>query len=64
MVCGYALERRSGEAAKKQALAIFRGMTGAWPATDFFETKPAMPSREVRSRIKAEQIRFAKKRTA
>lgn len=64
MVCGYVLERREGEAARKQALAIYRGMTGAWPAAEFDTTEPAPPSPEVRSRIRAEQIRFSKRRAA
>lgn len=62
-VVGYVLERREGEAAKKQALAIYRGMTGEFPKGAWFEsTVPVAPSAEVRNRIRAEQIRFAKGR--
>lgn len=64
MVCGYVRERRDGEAARKQALAIYRQMTGAWPMTDFESTAPVAPTREVRNRIKAQQIAFAKRRKA
>jgi DNA repair protein RadD len=63
-VCGYVRERRDGEAARKQALAIYKQMTGAWPLTDFESTTPVAPSREVRGRIKAGQIAFAKRRQA
>lgn len=62
-VCGYVLERREGDAAKRQALAIYRGMTGEFPRGAWFEsTTPVAPSFEVRNRIRAEQIRFAKER--
>jgi superfamily II DNA or RNA helicase len=61
MVCGYVLERREGDAARKQALAIYRGMTGEFPKGAYWEnTKPIPPSQEVRNRIRSEQIRFAK----
>lgn len=59
-VVGYVLERRQGDHARRQALGIFKGMTGIWPSTDFFATRPVAPSVEVRSRIVASQIRFAK----
>lgn len=62
MVCGYVLERREGEAARKQALAIFKDMTGAWPMSDFNSTQPVDPTAEVRSRIRAQQIRFSHRR--
>jgi ribosomal protein L32 len=62
-VCGYVLERREGEAAKKQALAIYRGMTGSFPKGRWFDsTVPVEPTPEVRNRIRAEQIRFSKGR--
>lgn len=59
-VCGYVLERREGEAARKQALAIYKQMTGAWPTKDFFDTVPVQPTNEVRNKIRAGQIAFAK----
>lgn len=61
-VCGYALERREGEAARKQALAIYKDITGAWPMADFASTTPVTPSNEVRNRIRSQQIRFAHRR--
>lgn len=61
-VCGYVLERREGEAARKQALAIYKNMTGAWPIGEFDPAKAIPPCSEVRSRIRSEQIRFAKRR--
>lgn len=61
-VCGYVLERREGEAARKQALAIYKNMTGAWPMGDFDPAKAIPPCSEVRSRIRSEQIRFANRR--
>ena len=39
-VCAYVLERREGDAARKQALAIYKEMTGNWPLSDFNSTKP------------------------
>ena len=61
MVCGYARERREGEQAKKYALAIYRDMTGAFPQGKWFDsTRSVEPTPEVRSRIRAAQIRYAK----
>jgi DNA repair protein RadD len=60
MVCGYVLERREGDAARRQALAIFKELTNTWPAADFEHTVPISPSTEVRNRIRSSQIRFAK----
>lgn len=62
MVCGYVLERREGDAARKQALAIYKDMTGDFPRAKFENTEPVEPSTEVRNRIRSEQIRFAKRR--
>lgn len=64
MVCGYVRERREGEAARKQALAIFKELTNTWPSTDFDRTPSAPVSTEVRNRIRANQIRYSKRRTA
>jgi DNA repair protein RadD len=60
MVCSYVRERRTGDDGRRQALAIFKQMTGAWPATDWEHTKSVTPSTEVRNQIRAGQIRFAK----
>lgn len=63
MVAGYVLERREGDAAKKQALAIYKSITGEFPKGAWWETTvPVPPSMEVRSRIKASQIAFANRR--
>lgn len=61
MVAGYVLERREGDAARRQALAIYRDMTGDWPMAKWENTRPIEPSPEVRNRIRAQQIRFAKR---
>ena len=63
-VCAYVLQRRTGDAARKQALAIYKQMTGTWPAQDFFDTAPVPPTAEVMNKIRAGQIAFAKRRAA
>lgn len=50
------------ERAKKMALALYRDMTGGWPLRDFEHTPEAPITPEVASRIRAQQIRFAKGR--
>lgn len=62
-VCGYVRERRTGEVARRQALAIFREMTGAWPLGDFETTKPLAPTSEILNKIRHQQIRYAKSRS-
>lgn len=62
-IAGYVLERREGDAARKQALALFKDMTGVWPKATWEATVPVEPSHEVRNRIRAQQIRFAKRRS-
>lgn len=61
-IAGYCLERREGDAARRQALALFRDMTGEWPKAAWENTQPIEPSLEVRNRIRAQQIKFAKRR--
>ena len=62
-VMAYCLERREGDAARRQALAIYRDMTGDWPRAKWENTQPADDlSAEVRNRIRAQQIGFAKRR--
>lgn len=61
-VAGYVLERRQGDAARRQALAIYKDMTGGWPRMTWEQTRPIAPSHEVRNRIRSQQIRFAKRR--
>ncbi len=64
-VMAYCLERREGDAARRQALALYRDITGDWPRAKWENTKPAESvSAEVRNRIRAQQIRFAKGREA
>lgn len=63
-VCGYVLQRRDGDAARKQALAIYKQMTGTWPTQDFQHTTPADPTPDVLNKIRAGQIAFAKRRRA
>lgn len=62
MVCGYVLERRTGDAARRQALAIYKDITGTWPLSTWDETPPVPPTADVRNRIRSQQIRFAKRR--
>lgn len=64
MVCSYAAQKRQGEAARKMALAVFKDITGAWPTKDYATTVPRVPDAEVMNRIRAAQIRFAKRRKA
>jgi len=61
-VCGYVLERREGDAARRQALAIYKDMVGDWPRAKWENTKPIDPSTEVRNKIRSQQIRFSKRR--
>ena len=61
-IVGYVLERRQGDDARKQAQAIFKGITGEFAKVAWDSVKPIEPTPEVRSRIRAEQIRFAKGR--
>ena len=65
-VCGFALTAKPTEpvAARKLALAVFRDITGAWPASDYESTAPCPPGPEVMSRIKAARIRFMRGRMA
>lgn len=62
-VCGYVLERKSGQEAAKQAVAIYASLTGGVPRGAWFDsTKPVAPSQEVRNRILHNQIKFARRR--
>lgn len=63
-IVGYVLERKEGDVARRQALAIYKDMTGAWPRMSFENTEPAEPCAEVRNRIRSQQIRFANRRKA
>lgn len=61
-IVSYALERRQGDEARRQALAIYKQMTGGWPTTPFESVTPQPTTLEVRNRIRAGQIRFARGR--
>lgn len=63
-ICGYALQKRQGDAARRMALGIYKGITGIWPTQDFHATKPMPPGTEVMNRIRASQIAYAKRRKA
>lgn len=63
-ICGYALQKRQGDAARRMALGIYKGITGIWPTQDFHDTKPVPPGTEVMNRIRASQIAYAKRRKA
>ncbi len=66
MVCAEVAKTRDGVAANRQALAIFKDMTGIWPprGTDFFNTNRIEPTAEVRAQIQHVRIRYAKARNA
>lgn len=64
-VVGYVLDRREPcEQANKQALAIYRNITGQWPTwgSTIFNTEPAEMQPEVRKKIQSLNIRRAKAR--
>jgi DNA repair protein RadD len=61
-IAGYVLERREGDAARRMAQALYRDMTGEFALVAWENVKPVQPSAEVRNRIRAQQIRFAKGR--
>jgi DNA repair protein RadD len=61
-IAGYCLERREGDAARRQALAIYRDIVGDWPRIKWEDTQPVPPTPEVRNKIRSQQIRFANRR--
>jgi DNA repair protein RadD len=61
-VVGYARGKRTGNAARKLALALYRKMTGQWPGAEFESTQDALLSKEVANRIRSLNIAFAKSR--
>lgn len=63
-VCGYVRQRRDGYMARRQALAIYKQMTGMWPTTEFERTPSAPITLEVMNRIRRGQIAYAKRRKA
>ena len=64
MICGYVRERDTGDTGRKRALGIYKGITGSWPVGEWDQTPSVPPTPEVRNRIRANQIRFAKRRAA
>jgi len=61
-ICGYVRERRTDDSGRRQALAIYKEITGVWPLTDWEHTPSVPPSLEVRNKIRANQIRYSKGR--
>ncbi|MEO6960161.1 MAG: DEAD/DEAH box helicase family protein [Burkholderiaceae bacterium] len=62
-VCAHArVKREDPQAARKLALALFKNMTGVWPAKDFEDTAPQPVTREVANKIKSMNIAWVKGR--
>jgi hypothetical protein len=61
-VIGYARSKRSGDAARKLALALYRKITGQWPSADFETTQEAPLTQEVANKIRSLNIAYAKAR--
>lgn len=63
-ICGFAHTSKPAEpeAARKLALALFKDMTGGWPAASYENTERRAPTMEVINKIKALRIRFARGR--
>lgn len=61
-VVAYAREKRTGDAARKMALALYRKLTGQWPSADFDSTQDAPISKEVANKIRSLNIAYAKAR--
>jgi ribosomal protein L32 len=56
-ICYYVQQKPIGsDRAKKMALAIFKGMTGQWPAKEYFDTKTIPLTKEVAGKIKSMHI--------
>jgi len=47
---------------RKQALAIYKNMTGQWPIGDFYKTTPVPTSAEVKKKISAQNYAYIKRR--
>lgn len=65
-LAGYALTKRNGdsEAARRLAQALYRDMTGEFARLAWDRVEPVEPSPEVKSRITALRIKYAKSRQA
>ena len=62
-IVGYAIEKRPDpERARKYALAMFKGITGHWPAGEFDPEKAATPAPDVINKIRSMNIAWAKGR--
>jgi len=57
-ICGHVFESRQGDAARRMALALFKEMTGVWPAASWEDTVPVAPGKEVRGKIRSLQVRY------
>ena len=57
-IMGYALKFRDGDAARRMALGIYKGMTDQWPTSPFDPSHAVDPSREVMGKILQRQIAF------
>lgn len=57
----YALDKRGpDDSGRKLALALYKKMTGQWPAGDFFTTEPADIQPDVANKIRSMNIAYAK----
>lgn len=63
-ICGYVRERRTGDGARKMALALYKQMTGGWPKAEFAETPSAPLTAPVANKIRSLNIAYAKARQA
>jgi len=63
-VAAYALSRREGDAARRMAQGIYKDMTGDWAKVKWENVTPVQPTPEVIQKIRAMQLRFAKRREA
>ncbi|WP_429498654.1 DEAD/DEAH box helicase [Robbsia andropogonis] len=59
-ICTYARDHRTGEAARKLALALFKKMTGQWPTDDFDRTEGVELTNEVAKKIRSMNIAYAR----
>ena len=60
-ICAHARTKRADpEVARMMALALFKGMTRVWPATDFYQTESRPITKQVANKIKWMNIAYAK----
>lgn len=63
-IVGYARKYREGDSARKLALALYKKMTGQWPAAEFDTTQEKPVSKEVANKIRSLNIAYNKARKA